>query len=306
MKKRSLALGMALLLCLLFSACGEDRQEQPEGSYAIYYTNIESTKVTAVYYQPKDSDAEGEELADELLRQLAAPPNVSDCKVAKPESVTLEKAELSDGNLILHFSENYREMDRITEVLCRMAYVRTLTQIPQVETVEFQLGEEPLTDAGGHRIGPMTAEDFIDNTDKEMDDVTLYFANQAGDKLIPVTEDAVMGSGISKERVVLEKLLEGPQSGNVIGTIPEGTKLLSVSTDQGVCYVNLSEEFLTPLPDVKETISLYSIVNSLCQLPGVDQVQIAINGETDRTLIDEITFAVPFEENRDLIEVNEK
>ena len=92
----------------------------------------------------------------------------------------------------------------------------------------------------------------------------------------------------------------------MIGTIPEGTKLLSVSTDQGVCYVNLSEEFLTPLPDVKETISLYSIVNSLCQLPGVDQVQIAINGETDRTLIDEITFAVPFEENRDLIEVNEK
>ena len=91
----------------------------------------------------------------------------------------------------------------------------------------------------------------------------------------------------------------------VIATIPQGTKLLGISTDEGVCYVNLSEEFLKPLPDVKESVSLYSIVNSLCQLPNIDKVQFAINGDSERTFIEDISFSTLFEKNKELVEVKE-
>lgn len=306
MRRRMQCLLLVLLTALLSAGCSGGDDKVQEGSYFIYYTNIEATKVTPIAYLPETDT--GEELVNELLMELATPPGTSDSKVAKPESVTVDRAELADGNLVLRFSESYREMDRVTEVLCRAAYVRTLTQIPDVDTVEFYLGDEPLTDVKGVEIGKMTGEDFIDNTDEEIsayqvETITLYFANKAGDKLVPVTQSAVLDTNVSKERNIVEKLLKGPTSENVIGTIPEGTKLLGVSTEEGICYVNLSEEYLTPLPDVTENVSLFSIVNSLCELPNVEQVQFAINGDSERTFIEDVTFSVPFRENKKLVEV---
>ena len=69
---------------------------------------------------------------------------------------------------------------------------------------------------------------------------------------------------------------------NWISTVPSGTKLISVSVVDGVCYVNLSDSFKNNKnPEVTEEVLLYSIVNSLTELQGVSKVQISINGSTD-------------------------
>ena len=306
MKRKMICLCGMLLLCGMFWGCNNHEKEESGSGYQIYYTNIEATKETATAYDPKAKTAE--DLVNELLMQLATPPTATDQKVAKPENVSIERAELDEHRLNLQFSEKYLDMDRITEVLCRAAYVRTLTQIPDVDEVEFFVGEEPLTDAKGSRVGAMTADSFIDNVDKELGayevgSVTLYFADKSGSRLVPVGAEAVLGTSVSTERIVVEKLFKGPDSTRrgVYATIPDGTQLLSISTDNGVCYVNLSADFLKPLPDVTEMVSLYSIVNSLCQLPNVDKVQFAIDGDTEKTFIEDITFSLPFEYNGELI-----
>ncbi len=310
MKRKIQCLLLILLLCLLACGCGEQEDDETAGGYAVYYTNTESTKMTSVSYKPESTTSE--DLVNELLMQLATPPLESDRKVAKPESVVIEKAELDGHTLFLTFSEKYRDMDRIAEVLCRTAYVKTLTQIPGVEQVEFYVGKEPLKNEQGAEIGPMNGDSFIDDTDKEIGaykvgDITLYYANKEGSKLVPVTVEAVLGRSVATEKIVVEKLIMGPDASTrgVIATIPQGTKLLGISTDEGVCYVNLSEEFLKPLPDVKESVSLYSIVNSLCQLPNIDKVQFAINGDSERTFIEDISFSTLFEKNKELVEVKE-
>lgn len=299
-----------LTLCgLLLAGCTKHEKEQGKSGYSIYYTNTEGTKLAAVSYEPK---AKGEEaLADELLTQLGTPPDETDTKVAMPASVTVENVQYDQAETALNvfFSASYAEMDPVTEVLCRAAYVRTLTQIPGVSYVEFFVDGAPLTNAEGEEVGLMTQNEFIDNTEAEFSayevgEVTVYYANQEGAKLVKRKQEAVLGTSVSTERIIMDALISGPQSGtdSVRATIPEGTKLLNVSTDNGICYVNLSEEFLVPRPDVTEMVSLYSIVNSLCELPTVDQVQFAINGDTERTYYDNITFSVPFAANAEIVE----
>lgn len=308
MKKPLYILLCFLLVCIGMAGCGKDEKQSGKRIYNIYYSNAEATTIMAVSYEPETKTAE--DMINEFLMQMVTPPDVAEAKIAKPEAVSTEKAEMLEHKLILTFSESYREMDPVTEVLCRAAYVRTLTQVPGVEEVEFYIGEQPLTDSDGKEIGPMTAEDFIDDTDTEINayeegTLTIYFANKEGTKLVPTTVDAVVGNGVSLEKLVMDKLLKGPGTSNrgAYATIPENTKLISVSSDDGVCYVNLNEEFLKPRPDVTEMVSLYSIVNSLCELPGVSKVQFSINGDTKKTYIEDITFAVPFEKNTELIEV---
>ncbi len=48
----------------------------------------------------------------------------------------------------------------------------------------------------------------------------------------------------------------------------------------GVCYVNLDEMFLNQNQEISEPVVLYSIVDSLTELTGIDKVQISINGDT--------------------------
>jgi len=81
--------------------------------------------------------------------------------------------------------------------------------------------------------------------------------------------------------VLVEELIAGP-SGQIEWLYPSinpGTKIVNVMTKDGVCYVNLDENFLTVINNVSTDISIYSIVNSLVELSSVNKVQILVNGE---------------------------
>jgi germination protein M len=53
-------------------------------------------------------------------------------------------------------------------------------------------------------------------------------------------------------------------------------------------------------------IPIYSIVNSLAELPTVSRVQIRINGSQDDVFRDQIPLSTVFERNFDYIEGGEK
>lgn len=66
--------------------------------------------------------------------------------------------------------------------------------------------------------------------------------------------------------------------------------------------MNLDKGFLGQGYDVLEMVPVYSIVNSLTELPGISKVQILINGETNITYQESIRFETIFERNLDMIE----
>ena len=53
-----------------------------------------------------------------------------------------------------------------------------------------------------------------------------------------------------------------------------------------------------------EAVPIYSIVNSLTEIPGISRVQILVNGETDLVYRESIRFDTIFSRNLDIIEEN--
>lgn len=100
----------------------------------------------------------------------------------------------------------------------------------------------------------------------------------------------------------MEELIRGPANEETYPTINPETKVNNVTVQDGVCYVNLSESFLTQMTNVTSEVTIYSITNSLVELPNVNKVQISINGDTSGTYREKIPFSTIFERNLELIE----
>lgn len=133
--------------------------------------------------------------------------------------------------------------------------------------------------------------------------VTLYFGDKQAMYLVPEEREVVKGNQ-SLEEVVLSELIKGPRNPELVKTIPEGTKLLSVQVVEGVAYVNFSKEFQTRHwgGSAGETFTLYSVINSLAKLEGIQKVQFLLEGEKLGTLAGHIETAEPMAPQWNLVQ----
>jgi len=274
------------------------------GIYSVYYTNSSSTRLIAQNYAVEKQELF--ELVIELMSQLTQAPQDTDYNSAIPEGVTLLEARADNSILYLFFDSNYSEIASVEEILCRAAIVKTLTQIPGVEYVSFYVGDQPYIDAGGNLVDVMKASDFAENVGDviksyQRTSLTLYFTNEAGDKLVETGLTVVYTNNISMERLVVEQLIKGPDKEGVYPTLSDKVKLLGVSVSDNICYVEFDSAFLTELQYVNDYIPIYSIVNSLSELANVNKVQISVNGSKDVVFRDTISLNKAFERNLDYV-----
>ncbi|MCM1122834.1 MAG: GerMN domain-containing protein [Eubacterium sp.] len=302
---------LCLLAAMLFcSACGKEEQPDNGKVYEIYYVNNEETKTLTREYVSETEDVG--KLLGELFAQLAKIPDKLEYEAPLSSGFNLLGYTLDNGQLTLNFDEHYKEMDVTKEVLMRAAIVRTVTQIPEIGYVSFTVQGELLADSTGMAIGTMSKDTFIDNAGNEINayekvNLRLYFANEDGTALVEENRrNVVYSSNISLEKLVVEKLVEGPASDGAYPTIDPATKIVSVTTKDGTCYVNLGEEFSNQLYNVSAEVTVYSITNSLVELPNVNKVQITINGETNLLYREKISLNDVFERNLDLLAVPEE
>ena len=66
----------------------------------------------------------------------------------------------------------------------------------------------------------------------------LYFADESGTKLVPEARDVFYDINTSKERIIVDELIKGPETVGLKATIPSDTKVVSVTMNEGICYVN--------------------------------------------------------------------
>ena len=302
MKKTGLLL---LLFFLLLCGCGR-RGENPEQTdgYRIYYINKDGTKIVGQDYEMQAQDDDG--MIKELLAALQEDSGTVDAKRPIPADVSVTGYNLAGEQLSVSFDGNYLHMDTMSEVLCRAAVVRTMTQLKDVSCVSFYVDGAPLTDKNGNVVGVMTSDSFVENPGEQINSIqeatiTLYFANEAGDGLVREMQKVHYSSNISMEKLVVERLLAGPLQKGEQSAIPQGTKLVSVSTVDGVCYVNLDEGFLNQNYEIKEAVVIYSIVDSLSELSSVNKVQIAVNGDTSGKYRDDYSFDTLYDRNLDYL-----
>lgn len=315
MKKRIIWLRVVVLclFCLAFSACGQKNQTQEGILYKIYYVNYDKSAVLSYdHYMPEDGT---EATLDALLLQLGQVPAKLEYHAPLGSGFSLNSYALTEGTLVLDFDEAYKEQELITEILMRAAIVRTVAQAEGVEQVTFTVKGEPLSDAAGNMVGMMKPDMFIDNAGNEINTyektkLLLYFANEEGDGLTQVSRNVVYNSNFSLERQVVEEIIKGPietdanlDKDNISSpVINPTTKIVSVNIRDGICYVNLDEEFLNQIYNVSPEVTIYALTNSLAELGNVNKVQISINGETNINYRETISLSTMFERNLDLVE----
>lgn len=181
-----------------------------------------------------------------------------------------------------------------------------LTQIEGIDYINIYCGDQPLMDRQGNPVGMLSATDFIMNTSNvnayEKTELTLYFADETGNRLVPEKREVVHNINTSLEQLVVEQLIAGPGQEGHNPTLPSDCKILSLSVTDNVCYINFDSAFANTTLAVNEYIPIYSIVDSLSEMTTVTKVQIMINGSQDVMFRDVVSLNTTFERSQNYID----
>lgn len=295
----------ALLLAMGLAGCGKKEIPPQEGekAYQVYYLNPAMTKLVAREYRTKTTDQEL--LIQELMDSIMNVPADLDVQGALSEKVVYQGCRPEDMVLYLFFDNNYTSMKPYREILCRAALTRTLTQVDGIDYINIYSGDQPLLDTSGMPVGMLSATDFVDSLSDvnayERTELTLYFTDETGEKLFPEKREVIHNVNTSVEKVILEELISGPERSELSPTLDPGTRLLNVSVNENVCYLNFDTSFVNNPLEVRDYIPIYSIVNSLSELSSVNRVQFTVNGVQDVKFRDSISLNTLFERNLDYI-----
>jgi len=292
--------GFLLLILLLGAGCGQTQVDY-SGATQIFYVNNTETKVVGEEYAIQSEGVEAQ--LNELMNALAKLPEKVSMKAPLSMGFHVLGTKYEDGRFTIDVDEKYKELQGTTEVLVRAAIVRTLCQIPEVNFVQITVEGAQLFDAVGELVGWMNKDQFIQNDGNEINTfeltrVKLYFANETGDAIIGAYREKRYSTNTPLEKFVVEELIAGP-SGQISGlypTINSSTKIINIMTKDGICYVNLDENFLAVTGNVSTEVAVYSIVDSLVELTNINKVQILINGEVPEKFGNK-----PFERNLDIV-----
>jgi len=298
-KKMLAVLSVCVFITVSLTGCGASSSKN---QFTIYYVNQERTAL-AEYKTKLDESADAQALVNEMDKARKKSTFIP----ARPAYVKVDHVQTDGQNVYIYYTDTYKSMDNATEVLYRAAVVKTLTQLPEVDHVMFYVDGAPATYADGTVIGMMSADDFVEasgsnSADIQSADIKLYFANAKGDKLIPMDMNVTYNKNVPIERVVVEQLINGPGISGYYRTLPANVKLLGISVTDGTCYVNLDSTFIDGMVNAAEMVPVYSIVNSLCDIPQIDRVQILINGESNRMYRESISLETKFTNNEDIVQ----
>jgi spore germination protein GerM len=117
------------------------------------------------------------------------------------------------------------------------------------------------------------------NEGKNLD---IYFPRLPDFKF--VSEELEVENNISNEekiKLIINRLIKGSDKVNLIEVMPLGSKLNNVYVENNIAFVDFSKEFVDNHPggSLGEYNTIYSIVNSITEIDGIEQVVFLIDGK---------------------------
>jgi germination protein M len=197
-------------------------------------------------------------------------------------------AEISGSNVTVDLHRSYRELEPDKELISRTAIAYTLTGLTFVDTVALSVNGIELKKPNGQPLGRIAADDIIFTPSAAPDSeweirviLQLYFADANHTELIRESRTVFASPGIPIASYIIEELIKGPNRTDLEHTIPPETSLIDVSVSDGICYVDLSRDFIARHTSLMphETLTVYSVVNSLTAQSDIRKVQFYIEGE---------------------------
>lgn len=135
--------------------------------------------------------------------------------------------------------------------------------------------------------------------EKNKVNIILFLPSKDENFLVPISLKVDFNNSL--ERTIVEEILKEPKAQNVSYIIPKGTKLLSIMRKEDTIIIDFSKEFSNISKDNINLLNntIYSIVNSLTEIPGIKNVIIKVEGKPFK--IGDISSETPLKRNRNLL-----
>lgn len=150
---------------------------------------------------------------------------------------------------------------------------------------------------------PKTAQSEALDTDEVISrDVVFYFPDDAVMYLVGESRNVNLRESLFLESVV-QAIIKGPANESLRPSISGDVEVLSVTEENGICTVDLSSEFaeFNTGGSTKETMAIYSIVNTLCSIDEINKVKINIDGNENPDFGGHFSLDEPLEADMSLI-----
>jgi spore germination protein GerM len=122
--------------------------------------------------------------------------------------------------------------------------------------------------------------------------VSLYFADANGQKLVREDRNIAKVEGIARE--TMEELIKGPANVESAQVFPAGTRLLDINLKpDGLCIVDLSSEARQVADRSQEKLMIDPVAKTLGQFPTVQEITFMINGENVDSIGGYVDLSVP-------------
>lgn len=302
--KRVIALLSSLALLLALCACTSDSEPvTADGGYMLWYAverGSNRSDSAAVYREMREwaSTPSAYGLMETLLRG----PQSEDLYSPFPSGVSIRFLITERETIWVNLSEEYGNLSGIDLTLADYCIALTLCQLPGIENVRITVEGETIHNRNRQTL--REGDVLLSGIEEEPDTflAALYFPDSSGRALTVEYRQVVRTADQDAVDVVMEELLLGPMEGVGNRALPQGTRTRSLSVRDGICYVDLSKEFVVNAPQTAEEagLTLYALVNTLCVRSGVSQVQLLIEGEKV-DLYGTVSVRTPLSANFDLV-----
>ena len=230
----------------------------------LYFADVTGTLMVPVR---RNASVSGNNLAAAAVRELIAGPRNSLNRLV-PADLSLLGTTSSGNTVTVNCDRDLADDGAYDSI------VLTLTQLPGITRVQFQVNGRNLGDARGRPVVNPLNPDGLPNDTRATEFLPIYFPSIDGAhdvrliRMVPKTKQTAEGT--------VRALLEGPgqYAGAVIEVIPPGTELRGIKIENGVVLVDFTQPF-ADAPDA----AVRNIIQSLTTLPTVRGVQFLVEGQ---------------------------
>lgn len=297
MKRRIVTLLAALLLCTA-AGCGEknaaDGTENTSAYLRLYCPAELGEKnksagggdavngIPISWKQVRGDDRGRQQQAQYIMELLLGGCTDKDFICPVPKGTAVNSCTVTGGTVSVDLSREYEQLVGVERTIADYCITLSLMQLDGIYAVRLTVnGLLPEGRTNGVYTSAevlLTSPEDIVRTVK----VTLYFPTGSG-TLTGEERRLTVYEGETVAQAVVKALAERPMD-SYAGSeqlLPEGFAVLDTKVEGGTCYLNLAGSVTALLPEdsTDQERMIQGLVDSLCSLEDVSQVQLMVDGE---------------------------
>lgn len=298
MKRRIVTLLLAALLLCTAAGCGEknaaDGTENTSAYLRLYCPAELGEKnrsagggdavngIPISWKQVRGDDRGRQQQAQYIMELLLGGCTDKDFICPVPKGTAVNSCTVTGGTVSVDLSREYEQLVGVERTIADYCITLSLMQLDGIYAVRLTVnGLLPEGRTNGVYTSAevlLTSPEDIVRTVK----VTLYFPTGSG-TLTGEERRLTVYEGETVAQAVVKALAERPMD-SYAGSeqlLPEGFAVLDTKVENGTCYLNLAGSVTALLPEdsTDQERMIQGLVDSLCSLEDVSQVQLMVDGE---------------------------